>query len=94
MGISRDEAERFRLLGEHKRELDLQSGFVEAERAGERKGRLEGERKGRSEGRLEGERKGKLEGALEIARKLKKRNIPAEQIAEDTGLSAGEIAGL
>ncbi|MDR1389916.1 MAG: Rpn family recombination-promoting nuclease/putative transposase, partial [Treponema sp.] len=36
MGISRDEAERFRLLGEHKRELDLQSGFVEAERAGER----------------------------------------------------------
>jgi predicted transposase/invertase (TIGR01784 family) len=70
MGISRDEAERFRLLGEHKRELDLQSGFVEAERAGERK------------------------GALEIARKLKKRNIPAEQIAEDTGLSIDEIAGL
>jgi hypothetical protein len=94
MSISRDEAERFRLLGEHKRELDIQSGFVEAERAGERKGRREGKREGRLEGEQKGKLEGKLEGALEIARKLKRRNIPLEQIAEDTGLSADEIAGL
>jgi predicted transposase/invertase (TIGR01784 family) len=72
--ISKDEAERARLMSEYKYVVDTQSKVVQAKR----------------EGRLEG----KLERALEIARNLKKRNIPAEQIAEDTGLSRDEVESL
>jgi predicted transposase/invertase (TIGR01784 family) len=44
--------------------------------------------------RREGKLEGKLEEKLELASKLKRRGVPVDQIAEDTGLSAGEIAKL
>ena len=44
---------------------------------------MAGERKGREEGRAE--------GILEIARKMKAKGMSAKEIAEMTGISAGEI---
>jgi predicted transposase/invertase (TIGR01784 family) len=44
--------------------------------------------------RREGREEGLHQGTLEIARKMKARNVPATQIAEDTGLSPEEIATL
>ncbi|MDR0451415.1 MAG: Rpn family recombination-promoting nuclease/putative transposase [Treponema sp.] len=58
----------------------------EGEQKGEQRGRLEGLREGRLEGRIEGQR--------EVAARMKKRGVPAGQIAEDTGLSAEDIAKL
>ena len=51
--ISRDEAERLRLMSEEKNQLDLQSEFVYARREGLQEGRLEGRREGKQEGRRE-----------------------------------------
>ena len=48
---------------------------------------MAGERKGREEGREEG----RAEGILEIARKMKAKGMSAKEIAEMTGISAGEI---
>ncbi|MDR1128647.1 MAG: hypothetical protein LBL20_04975 [Treponema sp.] len=70
MTISKDEAERARLMSEWKYVVDTQSKVVQAKR----------------EGRQERDR--------EIAAKMKKRGAPIDQIAEDTGLSAGDIAKL
>jgi predicted transposase/invertase (TIGR01784 family) len=36
----------------------------------------------------------KREGKKEVAQKMKSRNVPIEQIAEDTGLTAEEIKKL
>jgi predicted transposase/invertase (TIGR01784 family) len=45
--------------------------------------------------RLDGARReGRQEGRIEIAVRMKKRGTPVDQIAEDTGLSAEEIAKL
>jgi predicted transposase/invertase (TIGR01784 family) len=46
------------------------------------------------EGEARGEVRGKARSRAEIARNLKKRGRPVDQIAEDTGLSAEEIAKL
>jgi len=51
--ISRDEAERARLLSEEKYQLDLQSKLVHAKRQGEQIGRKEGRKEGHKEGRNE-----------------------------------------
>jgi predicted transposase/invertase (TIGR01784 family) len=42
----------------------------------------------------EAEKRSEARGRAEVARNLKKRGRPIEQIAEDTGLSAEEIAKL
>jgi predicted transposase/invertase (TIGR01784 family) len=42
----------------------------------------------------EGEARGETRSRAEIARNLKKRGRPIDQIVEDTGLSAEEIAKL
>jgi predicted transposase/invertase (TIGR01784 family) len=46
------------------------------------------------EGRTEGWREGRQEGVIEIAAKMKKGEVPVNQIAEYTGLSPDEIAAL
>ncbi|MDR0586987.1 MAG: hypothetical protein LBG26_07090 [Treponema sp.] len=43
---------------------------------------------------MEAMEKGSRQSRLEIARKMKIRGIPPDQIAEDTGLSLQDIAGL
>jgi predicted transposase/invertase (TIGR01784 family) len=76
--ISKDEAERARLMSEYKYAVDTQSKVVDAKREGLQKGL----------------QKGRKEGARVIARKMKSRGIAAEQIAEDTGLTLNQIGEL
>jgi predicted transposase YdaD len=49
---------------------------------------------GKDLGETIGEARGKYLGRAEIARNMKRRGRPIDQIVEDTGLSAGEIAKL
>jgi predicted transposase/invertase (TIGR01784 family) len=48
----------------------------------------------RKEGREEGRQEGRQEGKVEVAAKMKKRGVPPDQIAEDTGFSLDEIEKL
>jgi predicted transposase/invertase (TIGR01784 family) len=73
---------------------DWTSGVNQARREGILEGKREGKREGILEGKREGKREGILEGKRETARNLKRLGIPAEQITQVTGLSAGEIAQL
>ncbi|MDR0584612.1 MAG: hypothetical protein LBG57_09745, partial [Treponema sp.] len=63
-------------------------------REGMQKGVQKGKREGLQEGLQKGIQKGKREGIIEIAAKMKKRGIAVDHIAEDTGLSAEDIAKL
>jgi predicted transposase YdaD len=98
MRISKDEAERARLMSEYKYVVDTQSKVVQAKREGKLEGRREGKLEGRREGKLEGRREGKLEGRLEekreVAKNLKNMGVSQKQIQTATGLSADEIAKL
>ena len=69
-------------------------GLEKGRAEGLEKGRAEGLEEGRAEGRTEGRIEGEREKALEIARRLKSRGLPAETVAEATGLSVGEVAAL
>ena len=73
-------------------------GREEGEKAGLEKGRTEGLQegleKGRTEGLQEGLEKGRAEGLKEAAAKMKQLGIPAEQIAQSTGIPAEEIKGM
>mgnify|MGYP002624516854 CR=1 FL=1 len=61
---------------------------------GEAKGRAEGEAKGRAEGLAEGEAKGRADGIRDTARKMKQKGLPADMIAEMTGLSLADIEAI
>jgi predicted transposase/invertase (TIGR01784 family) len=54
----------------------------------------EGEARGEARGVAQGVVQGEARKSAEIARNMKKRGRPVDQIAEDTGLSAEEIAKL
>ena len=82
MTISRDEAERARLLSEFKGELDYRTHVNYAKK------------KGREEGRQEGRQEGREEGQKEIALKLKAMGLSVEQIAQGTGLSKEQVEAL
>ena len=51
-------------------------------------------RKGLEQGREQGREQGQAAERIKNARKMKAKGYPAEDIAEITGLSVGEIAGL
>ena len=60
----------------------------------EDKGREEGRKEGREEGIEIGMEKGRTQEKRETARNLKVLGIPAETIAQATGLSVEEVEGL
>ena len=67
LGLSRDEAERFRLMSEYKYEVDMQSKMVYSEREGIKKGLVQG----RAEGIESTARNALAEGAsIEFVRKI------------------------
>jgi predicted transposase/invertase (TIGR01784 family) len=92
--ISKDEAERARLMSEYKYVVDTQSKIVDARREGLERGLQKGLQRGLQKGLQEGRQEGLQEGARVIARKMKNRGIAAEQIAEDTGLTLQQIGEL
>ncbi|MBR4511387.1 MAG: hypothetical protein IKO59_01155 [Bacteroidales bacterium] len=69
-------------------------GMQEGLAKGRTEGLQEGLEKGRTEGLQEGLEKGRAEGLKEAAAKMKQLGIPAEQIAQSTGIPAEEIKGM
>lgn len=69
-------------------------GKLEGRAEGIAEGRAKGIAEGRAEGIAEGRAESRTEALTETARKLKAMGLPAEQIAEGTGLSIEEIARL
>ena len=65
-------------------------GMQEGLAKGRTEGLQEGLEKGRTEGLHEGLEKGRAEGLKEAAAKMKQLGIPAEQIAQSTGIPLGE----
>ena len=61
---------------------------------GRAEGRAEGIAEGRAEGIAEGRAEGLNEGVLKVAKNMKQLGLPAETIAQATGLSATEIKTL
>jgi len=84
--ISRDEIERAELMSIEKRELDIQSRRVHAERMARAEGMQQGIQQGIQQGRAE--------GMLEIAMKMKNAGKPLSEIAEFTGLPIETIERL
>jgi predicted transposase/invertase (TIGR01784 family) len=78
MTISKSEIEWVRRESKLRRELDLQSDRVDAER------------KGRAEGLIQGEQN----KAFEVARRMKSRGYQLEDITESTGLSMETVKNL
>ena len=70
----------------------------DALRKGLEQGRAQGLEQGLEQGRAQGLEQGREQGQaaerIKNARKMKAKGYPAEDIAEITGLSVGEIAGL
>jgi predicted transposase/invertase (TIGR01784 family) len=82
LSISKDEAERARLMSEFKGQMDYQSKIGYARR------------EGRREGHREGHREGRREEQQEIARNLKADGLSIEQISKWTGLTEAQITEL
>lgn len=68
----------------------LEQGRAQGLEQGLEKGRAQGLEQGREQGREQGQAAERIKNA----RKMKAKGYPAEDIAEITGLSVGEIAGL
>ena len=66
----------------------------ERERIGIEQGRAEGLAEGHAAGLSEGRSEGAAQEKREIAKNLKHAGIPVDVIAENTGLTAEEIAAL
>ena len=69
-------------------------GLQEGLEKGRTEGLQEGMEKGRTEGLQEGVEKGRAEERIAIAAKMKQLGLPAEQIAQSTGIPAEEIKGM
>ena len=85
-GFTPAEAEYFRLMSEHKYEMDLQSEKIYAMEEGLAKG-LE---KGLSKGRVEGKRQEKED----TARNALAKGYSVEQVCDITGLDPATVEGL
>ena len=72
----------------------IQKGMAKGMAEGMKKGMAKGIAKGIAEGIEKGIEKGELLKAKAIARKLKNAGLPVSEIADATGLSAGEIDSL
>ena len=69
-------------------------GLEEGRAEGLEEGRAEGLEKGRAEGLEQGLAKGQRQAMMAVATSLKSKNMPINEIANITGLSAEEIAQL
>ena len=72
----------------------LQEGLEKGLEKGRVEGRTEGLQEGMEKGLEKGRAEGKAEGLKEAAAKMKQLGIPAEQIAQSTGIPAEEIKGM
>lgn len=75
-------------------EQGLEQGRAQGLEQGREQGREQGLEQGLEQGREQGREQGQAAERIKNARKMKAKGYPAEDIAEITGLSVGEIAGL
>lgn len=75
-------------------EQGLEQGRAQGLEQGLEQGREQGLEQGLEQGREQGREQGQAAERIKNARKMKAKGYPAEDIAEITGLSVGEIAGL
>ena len=80
--ISRDEAERFRLLSELKYELDTQSKLVYAKR------------EAMKEGMKQGEKRGEKKAKVKVARNALAEGASVEFVGDITGLDIETIRNI
>jgi predicted transposase YdaD len=89
--ISRDEAERARLMSEYKYVVDTQSKVVQAKREGRKEGLQEGRKEGLQEGKKEGLQEGRKEGLQEGRKEgLQEGRKEGLQEGRKEGLQEGE----
>ena len=74
-----------------KRYRDTLNAMTGAEQKGLADGLARGREEGRAEGREEGREEGRAEEKRDTARKMKQKGLPADLIAEMTGLSLADI---
>lgn len=72
----------------------LEQGLEQGRAQGLEQGLEQGREQGLEQGREQGREQGQAAERIKNARKMKAKGYPAEDIAEITGLSVGEIAGL
>ena len=72
----------------------LRKGLEQGRAQGLEQGLEQGRAQGLKQGREQGREQGQAAERIKNARKMKAKGYPAEDIAEITGLSVGEIAGL
>lgn len=72
----------------------LRKGLEQGRAQGLEHGLEQGRAQGLEQGREQGREQGQAAERIKNARKMKAKGYPAEDIAEITGLSVGEIAGL
>ena len=91
--LSREERLKYdRALKRYRDTLNAMTGAEQKGiEKGIEKGREEGRAEGRAEGLAEGEAKGRAEEKRDTARKMKQKGLPADLIAEMTGLSLADI---
>jgi hypothetical protein len=94
MMTERDRINSINYAKQEGREEGREEGLMEGELKGREEGLQEGERKGREEGLQEGERKGREEERLSNAVNFLRAGVPAETVANATGLSLDTVQGL
>jgi predicted transposase/invertase (TIGR01784 family) len=90
MTISKDEAERARLMSEYKYQMDMQSKLVHAKRVGIKEGIVVGEQRGI----VIGEQRGREVRSIEVARNALMNGFSVDQIHIITGLDTDKIKNL
>jgi predicted transposase/invertase (TIGR01784 family) len=90
MSISKDEIERAHYRSRKMFQMDMEHNRA----VSRNEGRIEGLIEGRIEGRNEGHIEGRNERSQEIAQNLLRIGVPADTIANVTGLTRAEIEKL
>ncbi len=84
----------FEYMLKERERIGIEQGRAEGHAAGLSEGHAAGLSEGRSEGEAIGLKKGAAQKQREIAKNFKHAGIPVDVIAENTGLTAEEIAAL
>ena len=84
----------FEYMLKERERIGIEQGRAEGHAAGLSEGHAAGLSEGRSEGEAIGLKKGAAQKQREIAKNFKHAGIPVDVIAENTGLTADEIAAL
>jgi predicted transposase/invertase (TIGR01784 family) len=72
----------------------IKTSLIEGRAEGKAEGKIEGKAEGKAEGKIEGKIEGKAEGLAEVVLRSANAGLPAEMIANITGLTQDEITAI